>query len=126
MIEAVFEVLGELLLQVGGEFVFELLLRSLKEPFRKQPGPVVAAFGYAFYGTALGGLSLLVLPAHLVPGGGFRVLNLALTPIVVGLCMVALGAWRARHGQRVLRIDRFWFGYLFALAFAVVRFCWAD
>jgi hypothetical protein len=33
--------------------------------------------------------------------------------------------WRARHGKPVLRIDRFAYGYLFALAFALVRFLFA-
>lgn len=39
--------------------------------------------------------------------------------------MATFGAWRARRDQRVLRIDRFVYAHLFALATAVVRvaFC---
>jgi len=40
--------------------------------------------------------------------------------------MSAMGYWRARRGQAVLRIDRFAYGYLFALTFALVRFWFAD
>ena len=54
-----------------------------------------------------------------------RIVNLVLTPIAVGLLMCAMGAWRARRGDAVLRIDRFAYGYLFALALAVVRFSFA-
>jgi len=39
--------------------------------------------------------------------------------------MAILGAWRARRGQQVLRIDRFAYGYLFALSIALVRFYFA-
>jgi hypothetical protein len=48
--------------------------------------------------------------------------NLVVVPVLVGLVMVLLGAWRARRGDTVLRIDRFSYGYLFALALAAVRF----
>jgi hypothetical protein len=40
--------------------------------------------------------------------------------------MCALGAWRARRGGVVLRIDRFAYGYLFALALALIRFWFAK
>jgi hypothetical protein len=36
--------------------------------------------------------------------------------------MVALGAWRAQRGEPLLRLDRFSYGYLFALSQALVRF----
>ena len=36
--------------------------------------------------------------------------------------MSLIGRWRASHGQEILRIDRFAYGYLFALALALVRF----
>lgn len=55
-----------------------------------------------------------------------RLANLVFTPIVVGLLMAALGAWRAWHGQIILRIDRFSYGFLFALSLALVRFGFAH
>lgn len=39
--------------------------------------------------------------------------------------MTAMGAWRARRGEPVLRIDKFAYGYLFALSLAIVRFIFA-
>jgi hypothetical protein len=51
---------------------------------------------------------------------------LVLTPLLAGGIMAVLGAWRARRGQTVLRIDRFAYGYLFALGLAVVRFWFAQ
>ena len=126
MLEFLFEILGEFLLQVLGEALMEVGLHSLAEPFRRTPNPWLAAVGYALLGAALGGMSLLVFSDYLVATKSLRVANAALSPIAAGLCMAAIGAWRARRGQAVLRIDRFSYGYLFALAFGLVRFWFAH
>ena len=52
--------------------------------------------------------------------GHLWVANLVVTPVVVGLLMRVIGIWRLR--QPVLRIDRFAYGYVFALLLAQVRF----
>lgn len=124
MLEIIFEVLGEFLLQAVGEALFELGFHSLGEPFRRPPNPWLAALGYTLFGAILGGLSLLVFPNNLVPEA-WRVANLVLTPLAVGGVMVGMGAWRVRRGQPVLRIDRFAYGYLFALSLALIRFYFA-
>lgn len=124
--EIIFEIVGELLLQVLGEALVEVGLQSLAEPFRKAPNPWLAALGYLIFGAVAGGLSLLVFPAYLMTNPQWRVLNAACSPVIAGLCMAALGTWRARRGQAVLRIDRFSYGYLFALAFGLMRFWFAQ
>ncbi len=124
MIEFLFEALGEFLLQAVGEALLELGCHSLAEPFRRPPKPWLAAIGYALFGTAFGGLSLLVFSGNLVPPP-WRVVNLVVTPLAVGGLMVLMGMWRARRGQPILRIDRFFYGYLFALSLALVRFFFA-
>lgn len=124
--EILFEILGELLLQLFGESLVEIGLQALAEPFRKSPHPWLAAPGYLVFGAVAGGLSLLLFPNYLMPTQSWRVYNAALAPVAAGLCMMALGAWRARRGQPVLRIDRFWYGYLFALAFGLIRFWFAH
>lgn len=126
LIELLLGFLGELVLPLIWEIFAEVGLQSLAEPFKKQPRPWVAALGYLAFGAAFGGLSLLVLPRHLLGSHGLRVVSAALSPIVAGVGMAALGAWRARRGQRVLRIDRFSYGYGFALAFGLVRFWFAS
>lgn len=67
-----------------------------------------------------------MFPDYLMASKSLRVANAALSPIVAGLSMAALGAWRAKRGQAVLRIDKFSYGYLFALSFALVRFWFAS
>lgn len=126
MIEFLIQVVGEFLLQIVVETLVELGLHSLAEPLRRPPNPWLAALGYGLLGAIFGGLSLLVLPDHLTPAGLARHANLLLTPVAVGAGMVALGAWRARRGERLWRIDRFACGYLFALGFALLRLAFAQ
>jgi hypothetical protein len=125
MMDLLFELLFEFLLQVFGELLFELGLRSLKEPFRKAPNPVLAAIGYALLGTICGALSLLVFRRPMIAPGFARLVYLGLAPVVAGGVMAVVGAWRVRRGDDALRLDSFTYGYLFALAFALVRFVWA-
>jgi hypothetical protein len=122
MLEFVFEFLAELLLQIVGEALFSLGLHSLSEPFRRPANPWLAAVGYFLFGAIGGFMSLIFFPAHLIAGSALRIVNLLLTPVVVGLTMSAIGIWRTRRGRQRLRIDRFTYGYLFAIALALVRF----
>jgi hypothetical protein len=120
--EALFQLIGELVLQVVFEALAELGIRGLRAPFRKPPNAWLAAFGYVLLGVLAGALSLLVIPGLLIASPGARVANLVLTPIAAGFAMVALGAWRRHRHQRRIRLDRFAYGYLFALAMAFTRF----
>jgi hypothetical protein len=115
MFDFLFEIFAEFLLQAIIEVLFEFGLRSLAEPLRKAPNPWLAAFGYGVFGSIAGAISLHFFPAHLVTVKGWRIVNVVVTPIAVGLFMALIGRWRARRGQEVLRIDRFAYGYLFAL-----------
>ncbi len=122
------ELLGELLLQAFGELIAELIGRSVKEPFRR-PTPVnpwLAAFGYAIFGALAGGISLWVLPSLFISAGWLRALNLVVTPLAAGLMMERLGAWREKRNQETIRLDTFAYGFVFALAMALVRFSWGH
>ncbi len=125
MLEFIVVFIGEFILQVLAEALAELGLHSLSEPFRKPPDPWLAALGYTLFGAIFGGVSLLFFSNHLVPEP-WRIANLVATPVAVGGVMVAMGAWRARRGEPVLRIDRFAYGFLFALSLALVRFQFAS
>lgn len=113
---------GEFLVQVLFEILAELGLHSLREPFQKPPNPWIAAVGYALFGAMAGGMSLLIFPKLLVHTHGLQLINLVLTPIASGAAMMALGAWRRQRDQDVVRLDKFAYGYLFALAMALIRF----
>ncbi len=120
--------LAELALQIALEILAEFGVRVLREPFRpaREVSPWIAALGYTLYGGAVGGLSLLVFPLAFLSNPWARAANLVLTPLVAGATMALLGAWRRRRGQDLVRLDRFSYGVLFALALGGVRHLFAD
>ena len=125
MLELILGFVGEMLLQLVMELLAEFGFHSMRESFRPQPNPVLALIGYLLLGLLAGGLSLLLAPQFLI-AQDLRVPNLAFAPVLAGLAMMALGAWRARRGDELVRIDRFLYGYCFALCIAIVRFRFAG
>lgn len=124
----ILELFGELLLQVAGEVIAELIGHSIREPFRRSRpvNPWLAAVGYAFFGALAGGISLWLLPALFISAHWLRLVNLFLTPLVAGILMASIGVWRQRHEQETIRLDKFSYGYCFALSMGLVRFIWGQ
>ncbi len=117
------QVIGELLLQLIFEGLAELGVRGVKAYRKSGPlHPVLAGIGYATLGAALGGVSLWIWPDSIAHAPWVRWLGLVAVPILAGLTMAALGAWRERRDQELIRIDRFGYAFLFAFAMALVRF----
>ena len=126
------EIIGELILgfivevvlPMIGEILFEFLLHCLGQPFvsRERRNAVFTGIGYFMIGLVLGGLSLLVFPESFARSENFHGISLLITPVVGGLVMAAIGRWRERHGETLLRLDSFVYGFIFAFAMALVRF----
>ena len=118
----------EVVIPVVGELAFEILLHGFGQPFvsRERRNPVFAGIGYFLIGLILGGLSLLVFPRSFVRSERFHGINLLITPLVAGLVMGTVGRWRVRHGDTLLRLDTFVYGFLFAFAMALVRFVYTT
>lgn len=136
------ELLLELLLSAGGvllEFLFELLIELLGGALgnvigdrvpraagaRERPRAWWAFVAYALLGALLGAGSLLLWPTHFMPTLAGRWAYLLLSPVVAGLVLAAVGAWRRKQGRVVLALDTFGCGWGFAFAFALVRFAGA-
>lgn len=124
--EALIELVLEIVLQILGELLINVGLHAVTEPFRRPAGPWLSALGYALMGTVLGLTSLWLWPHHLVVQPLARWANLVISPLLAGACMAAMGRWRAQRGETLLRIDRFAYGYLFALALAMTRWLGAS
>ncbi len=128
LLELLFEVFGEAILQVVFELLAEVGVHVTRGEVRHQESRSAwrLVLGYPLLGALVGGLSLLVFPnsfAHIYPA---RVVGFVVAPLIAAMSVVALGAFRARRGQQLVSLDRFIYGYLFALGLAVVRFVWAH
>lgn len=135
--EIIVELILELLLALAFEGAFEGAFQKIfggKEDEgsaeggakrRRELGPIPSAALYVSIGAFLGWVSLFLKPEHMLSDPMSSYINLALSPIFAGACMMALGSLRKKHGRRVLRMDKFFYGYLFALAFSLMRFLFA-
>ena len=124
----VFQFLFELLLQIVFEMLAELGLEAVRAAIQptKQSRQAWVVVGYVLLGGGLGAVSLLVFPHKFAVPIWLQLLNVALTPIIVGVSMVGIGRWRRRRNQPALLLHRFSFGFLVAFVFAVVRLIFAT
>lgn len=120
-------VLAELIVQLAFELFARFGVRILRSVFRitRSPDPAVAALGYVIIGGVAGLLSLWIWPESFARGPIHRLLTLVIVPLLAGLAMAALGAWRKHRAQELIRLDRFAYAFLFAFALALARFVWA-
>lgn len=126
MIEFLIEIFVEFLIQLFVEALAEAGLHALKDLRNSRMSPWLAGTGYALLGAIAGGITVWLLPHYMVHNEVLRKVNLLVTPLAAGGMMTLLGAWRAKRGDPVLRIDRFAYGYVFALSLALVRFVFAQ
>ncbi len=119
--EPLLEMLFECALQVGFEIVASVFMRPPRDGEPRARSPWLIAFGFLLLGGMAGGLSLLVFAEPFLTSPLAIYAHVVLTPIGVGLLMVAIGSWRSRRELPTARLHRFAFAYLFALAMALVR-----
>lgn len=122
--EIIFELLLEVVFYIFGELLVELGLRSLGETMaaRHERNPILAGIGYAIIGTIAGFLSLLIFPEAIVRSETFHGINMLISPLLAGLGMAGFGWLLERRGKRRLRLDSFIFGFIFAFPMAIIRF----
>jgi hypothetical protein len=129
--EILFELLFgalQIVLELGLQLVFEIFaelgLHAVREPFkpRRTLNPWIAALGYGIFGALAGLLSLAVVSHSWIENPTLQQANLLITPLLAGASMALFGAWRRRRGQELIRLDRFAYGFLFALAMSSVRY----
>ena len=127
--EILIELLVQLVFEVLVQGVFELGGHGIVSIFRKGAGPVnpwLSICGYIAMGAIAGGISIWLLPMHLVKAPALQVLNLAITPIVLGLIFEAFGRWKANNEKPRYAVDRFCYGFTFALTMGLIRYFFAT
>jgi hypothetical protein len=121
--ELILEVFGDIIFQVVFEVLMEFGFESLSNLFRprRHASPLFAACGLMLLGGALGLGFALLLPYRLVPTSRLPGLSLVLAPLGVGLVMQGFGMWRRKRGGTPTCLATFWGGAIFAFSMALVR-----
>ncbi|WP_145176876.1 hypothetical protein [Rubripirellula lacrimiformis] len=122
-----FELLGQLVLEILVQGVFELGGRGIVAIFRKGSATNVwlAIGGYLLMGAISGAITVWAFPMHLLASPRMQLLNLAITPILLGFIFEAMGRWRSNHDKPRYSVDRFSYGFTFALTMGLIRFFFA-
>ncbi|MDF3024663.1 MAG: hypothetical protein K0R10_2024 [Alphaproteobacteria bacterium] len=132
MIEAIFEIVFEIIIQGGAEIIAEVVTHKSRKRRRargiepKPMNPVVAAVLWFALGALMGGGSLIFFPHSFIHSEGLRIANLILTPLMLGAIMALIGRKRLANGEETVPLDKFSNAALFALGMAGVRFFFAH
>lgn len=132
MIEAIFEIVFEILIQGGAEFIVEVATHKSRKRKRargiepKPMNPVVTGLLWLAGGAVMGAGSLVFFPHSFIHSETLRVANLIVTPLVLGALMALLGRRRLANGEEIVPLDKFSNAALFALGMAAVRFLYAQ
>jgi hypothetical protein len=124
LIAALFDILGEVIIQVGLEFLASLLVRAgrkaISTPLRQDR--LFTGFLFVVFGASAGLVSVHIFPHPLVRPSRFHGISLLISPVITGLVMFATGRLVQKLGRKPTQIESFWIGFVFAFAMALVRF----
>ena len=126
--EIIFELLAQLVLEIFVQGIFELGGRGIVSSFRKDSEPVnwwLAICGYILMGAIAGGISIWLFPMHLLAMPVMQIISLAITPIVLGFMFEFMGRWKTSHAKARYAVDRFSYGFTFALTMGLIRYFFA-
>jgi len=124
--EIVIQVIGEILLQVVFEILAELGAHSLADTFKKPKSPVLSTIGFVLWGSIAGAVSLFVFPQSFIENPIIRIISVIVNPLIAGGLMMFIGRQRDKRGRSLVKLDRFGYAFLFALAMAIVRYFFAN
>src|SRR5215470_13997898 len=131
MIEILFgilELLLGLVLEAAADFALELVAALIWRGFSTVldktdfENPVVAFFGYALFGVAVGAISLPFLPHPFVHSSRLHGVSLIISPMLGGFGMSCVGWVMRKRNKKVIQLESFGYGFAFALGIALVRF----
>ena len=127
------DVILELLIELFGGLIMEglaeLISRFWIAAGRSEPNPSIVHLPRAIVcqiaGTAAGALSLLFASQHIITSPPLRLLNLALTPLIMAYALVAWGRLMEKHDRERTPLNRFVCAYSFAICYMLIRFFFA-
>ena len=124
VLAAIAEVLFEAFIEIVCEGLTSLLTRRISKLFKSisDVNPIATTFALGMLGALVGFLSVVVYPHPLVHPSRLHGVSVIASPLITGFVMAQLGRLLRNHGRKVVPIESFGYGFMFALAMALVRF----
>lgn len=125
VVEIIFELFGELVLELIAEALFEFGFHGTAEKVsgRGKGSRWLIGTAYFIFGGVVGWLSLFIFPPFLLPETWMVISYLIISSLAAGI-MLSLVSWLINRGIRPVNpfeLDKFLFGVMFALAYASSR-----
>ena len=121
----------EFLLQIFLEFLLQIISEVLLDVFlhttsrytwlRKSLNALLTAVLFFAAGLLIGFLSISIFPQAFIRSSTLHGINLLITPVLAGFTMFAIGWYRVRRGNLLIRLESFSYGFIFAFAMALIR-----
>ena len=124
VLAAIAEVLFEAIFEIALEGLASLLIRAIAKFLKtvSDVKPVAATLALAMLGALVGFFSAVAFPHSFVHPSRFHGVSVIASPLITGMVMSQLGRFLRNHGKRVMPIESFSYGFVFAIAMALVRF----
>jgi hypothetical protein len=124
ILEIIFGFIGELILEIIGEALIEVGFHGTAERLsNRSRNRLLIGGAYAGFGAVLGFLSLYLFPKIIFANSVLPILYFIFSPIIAGLSLTTV-SWIINRGMRPVswfELDKFTFGIVFALGYAVSR-----
>lgn len=130
--EIIFEFIFSFLIELFGQVLFELLaesgLRSISNALgmSKPKKKYLSLLGYILLASVGALVSIFFFKEHFIKNESLRIINLFITPIILGMIMKFRGKKLEGNDLESIRLDSFWYGYVFALTFALIRYFYSH
>ena len=123
IVEVIFTIVGEIILQVVAELFFNLGLGTIGNTLKrkKRANPFMAGVGFIILGSITGLFVSWLLPERIVPGVDLHGLSVLLAAAGTGTVMMFYGRWQTSLGKQTTYLATFWGGGLFAFSMALTR-----
>jgi hypothetical protein len=127
------DALLELFIELFGGLIMEGLAELISRIFRATTAPrspadavhIPRAILCQVAGVIAGLISLLFASHHIITSPPMRFINLALTPLLMALALIAWGRFMQKQNQEKVPLNRFVCAYGFALCYMLTRFAFA-
>jgi hypothetical protein len=124
LLSGLIELFLDAFLELVAAALLDLASRAIARAFESLEisSPFIASLGYGLLGVLTGGLSLLIFPHPLVHPSRIHGISLLISPVIAGVVMSVIGSILRDRDKKVVRIESFGYGFVFAFGMSVVRF----
>lgn len=122
------EIVFEFIITFVLELFFDVGLRNISDSvaLKEDSNKAISFIGYTFLAIFSALISMMLFPKHMIAIPELRILNICLTPVIAGTVMSLIGKRAKAKDKTIIKLDTFFYGWLFAFVFSLFRLIFAK